>query len=73
MTGTRNLLEASAGASVRRFVHFSTTDVYGHPGDRRGRGVIRLGAGFSNWYAQTKLEAEQEVRRFEALVRASTP
>ena len=33
--GTRNLLRAAVDASVRRFVHFSTTDVYGHPGRRR--------------------------------------
>ncbi len=38
VAGTRNLLEACVAASVRRFVHFSTTDVYGYPerpGDRR--------------------------------------
>jgi acetylornithine/succinyldiaminopimelate/putrescine aminotransferase/nucleoside-diphosphate-sugar epimerase len=62
--GTRNLLEASAGASVRRFVHFSTTDVYGHP----GAGVIDEAYApgrFRNWYAQTKLYAEKEVHRVE--------
>lgn len=60
--GTRSLLEASAGASVERFVHFSTTDVYGHPG---GGPIEEDHApnGFSNWYAQTKLGAEAEVRR----------
>jgi acetylornithine/succinyldiaminopimelate/putrescine aminotransferase/nucleoside-diphosphate-sugar epimerase len=64
VTGTRNLLEASAGASVRRFMHFSTTDVYGHPGG------AAVDEGFApgrcrNWYAQTKLGAEREVRRME--------
>jgi nucleoside-diphosphate-sugar epimerase len=62
--GTRKLLEAAAAASVRRFVHFSTTDVYGHPDDR----VIEetcTATRFRNWYAQTKLEAEAEVRRVE--------
>jgi len=62
--GTRNLLGAALDAGVRRFIHFSTTDVYGHP---RG-GAIEEGhaAGrFSNWYAQTKLDAEAEVRRAE--------
>ena len=60
VTGTRHLLAAAASAGVRRFVHISTTDVYGHPGsgpldeDRRP-------AGFANWYAQTKLEAEAHV------------
>jgi nucleoside-diphosphate-sugar epimerase len=31
IAGTRNLLEASVAASVERFIHFSTTDVYSHP------------------------------------------
>jgi ornithine--oxo-acid transaminase len=60
--GTRSLLEASADASVQRFIHFSTTDVYGYPG---GRSVeeTHTSARFRNWYAQTKLDAEAEVRR----------
>jgi nucleoside-diphosphate-sugar epimerase len=63
--GTRSLLEASVGASVKRFVHFSTTDVYGHP---NGRAIeeAHTPTRFSNWYAQTKLHAEAEVRRAEA-------
>jgi acetylornithine/succinyldiaminopimelate/putrescine aminotransferase/nucleoside-diphosphate-sugar epimerase len=61
VTGTRSLLDASARASVRRFIHFSSTDVYGYPG---GRAVDerQLPGGFRNWYSQTKLEAEAEVR-----------
>ena len=66
VAGTRNLLSACADASVGRFVHFSTTDVYGYPG-----GVeideSYAGTGFSNWYAQTKLAAELEVRRAAAV------
>ena len=62
--GTRNLLEASAGASVRRFVHLSTTDVYGHP-DGAAIDEAYTATRFRNWYAQTKLEAEAEVRRME--------
>jgi nucleoside-diphosphate-sugar epimerase len=60
--GTRSLLEASVDASVRRFIHFSTTDVYGHP---EGAEIEEDHAPqrFSNWYAQTKLSAEAEVRR----------
>lgn len=60
--GTRNLLEASAAASAERFVHLSTTDVYGYPAKP---GVDeRYGSGqFSNWYSETKREAEAEVRR----------
>jgi ornithine--oxo-acid transaminase len=63
--GTRNLLEASVGASVQRFVHFSSTDVYGYPG---GRSVEESYAGRrpGNWYAQTKREAEREVRRAQS-------
>ena len=62
--GTRNLLEASVGASVSRFVHISTTDVYGYPG---GTAIDETypATRFRNWYAQTKLAAEREVRRAE--------
>jgi ornithine--oxo-acid transaminase len=65
--GTRSLLEAAAGASVERFVHFSTTDVYGHP-NANGAPTeeTHTANGFSNWYAQSKLLAEAEVRRIEA-------
>jgi len=62
--GTRHLLEASAAASVERFIHFSTTDVYGYPG---GPAVDEtyVGTRFRNWYSQTKRAAEAEVRRVE--------
>jgi polyketide synthase len=62
--GTRNVLAASVDASVQRFVHFSSTDVYGHPG---GAGIdeTQVPTRFANWYSQTKLEAEAEVRRVE--------
>ncbi len=60
--GTRNLLEACVGASIERFVHFSTTDVYGHP-DGAAIEESYTATRFSNWYAQSKLEAEAEVRR----------
>ena len=62
--GTRNLLEACVAASVARVIHFSTTDVYGYP----GRGAVDetyVATRFRNWYAQTKLAAEAEVRRAE--------
>lgn len=65
VTGTRNLLEAAAGAGVERFVHFSTTDVYGHPGVA-GVDERYTPRRFANWYAHTKLEAEGEVRRMQA-------
>jgi nucleoside-diphosphate-sugar epimerase len=60
--GTQNLLQASIAASVERFIHFSTTDVYGYPGAKAVDETQAPGR-FRNWYAQTKLEAEQEVRR----------
>jgi len=65
VTGTRALLEAAADASVERFVHFSTTDVYGYP-DARATDESYLSTRFRNWYAQTKLLAEAEVRRIQA-------
>jgi nucleoside-diphosphate-sugar epimerase len=55
--GTRNLLASAGGAGVRRVVHVSTTDVYGHPGtpvDEDCRGS----ESFANWYAETKRGAE---------------
>jgi nucleoside-diphosphate-sugar epimerase len=62
--GTRSMLDAAVGALVKRFIHFSTTDVYGHPADTPvDEGY--MAEGFSNWYSQTKLEAEAEVRRVE--------
>jgi ornithine--oxo-acid transaminase len=62
--GTRSLLAASVDASVKRFIHFSTTDIYGYPG---GAAVdeTHTATRFRNWYAQTKLDAEREVRRAE--------
>jgi ornithine--oxo-acid transaminase len=64
VVGTRNLLEASATASVRRFIHFSTTDVYGHP-DGGAIDETYANGRFRNWYAHTKRSAEGEVRRIE--------
>ncbi|HEX3511778.1 MAG TPA: aminotransferase class III-fold pyridoxal phosphate-dependent enzyme [Solirubrobacteraceae bacterium] len=63
--GTRNLLDASVGALVKRFVHFSSTDVYGYPGVP-AIDETYAATRFRNWYAQTKLGAEHEVRRVES-------
>lgn len=65
ITGTRNLVQASIASSVQRFVHVSTTDVYGYPG---GAAIDETYAPtkFRNWYAQTKLAAEAEVRGAQA-------
>ncbi len=63
--GTHNLLTAAAAAATKRFVHFSSTDVYGYP-DQPGTEETFTAKRFRNWYAQTKLEAEREVRAAEA-------
>jgi nucleoside-diphosphate-sugar epimerase len=65
VAGTRSLLAASAAAAVRRFVHVSTTDVYGYP-DAPATDESYSSTRFCNWYAQSKREAEAEVRRAEA-------
>jgi nucleoside-diphosphate-sugar epimerase len=64
VAGTRSLLDASVRASVDRFIQFSTTDVYGYPGAAAVDETYEPPR-FSNWYAQTKLAAEAEVRRAE--------
>jgi nucleoside-diphosphate-sugar epimerase len=64
VAGTSDLLGASRAASVERFVQFSSTDVYGYPGEP-GVDETYVPRGFANWYAQTKWEAEAEVRRAE--------
>ena len=63
--GTREMLRAAAEASVQRFVHISTTDVYGYPQVKEVDETY-VASGFSNWYAQTKLEAEAQVRSAQA-------
>jgi nucleoside-diphosphate-sugar epimerase len=62
VAGTRALLTACVAASVKRFVHISTTDVYGYP-ERPAVDESYTATRFRNWYAQTKLQAEAEVRR----------
>jgi nucleoside-diphosphate-sugar epimerase len=61
VVGTGNLLDAAVAAGVARLIHFSSTDVYGHPGARQLDEAYRP-TGFANWYAQSKWEAEQKVR-----------
>lgn len=62
--GTRNALDASLTARAERFVHVSSTDVYGYP-SRPGTDEHHVPTGFGNWYAETKRAAEAEVRRAE--------
>jgi nucleoside-diphosphate-sugar epimerase len=65
VAGTRALLNAAAAASVSRFVHLSTTDVYGYP-QVKELDETYTATRFSNWYAQTKLQAEAEVSSVQA-------
>lgn len=62
LMGTKKLVEASVAASVERFVHFSTTDVYGHPGGQQIDENYRP-TRFGNWYSETKRASEAEVLR----------
>jgi acetylornithine/succinyldiaminopimelate/putrescine aminotransferase/nucleoside-diphosphate-sugar epimerase len=64
--GTRNVMAAAASNSVERVIHFSTTDVYGYPG-YPGVEETHVATRFRNWYAQTKLAAEAEIRRLERI------
>lgn len=59
VAGTRNLLAACT--SARRFIHLSTTDVYGHPGAPLLTEAYSPQR-FASWYADTKLQAERAVR-----------
>jgi nucleoside-diphosphate-sugar epimerase len=59
--GTRNVVEAAVASGLKRFVHFSTTDVYGYPGGVAVEETYTA-TRFRNWYAQTKLAAEAEVQ-----------
>lgn len=63
--GTRNVLEAAAQAEVDRFIHISTTDVYGYPGGEAVDETHPPSPVFRNWYSHTKMHAESEVRRYE--------
>jgi polyketide synthase len=64
VAGTRHVLQAAVDAGVQRVIHFSTTDVYGYPGTA-GIDETYDARRFANWYAQTKRDAETEVRRIE--------
>ncbi len=63
--GTTDLLAASVAAGIERFIHLSSTDVYGYPGGQAIDETHPPGR-FRNWYAETKLEAEREVSRVGA-------
>ncbi len=60
-TGTANLVEDATRAGVRRFVHVSTTDVYGYPSTPQPESAPVRATGFG--YSDSKISAEAVVRR----------
>jgi nucleoside-diphosphate-sugar epimerase len=63
VTGTRNLLEASVEAGVKRFVHGSTIGVYGAALDGTLNELSPIQP--DNIYGRTKLEGEKTVLAFQ--------
>ncbi|GAB4249334.1 MAG: NAD-dependent epimerase/dehydratase family protein [Candidatus Methylacidiphilales bacterium] len=63
LEATRILLEFASRHRVQRFVHVSTTDVYGHPGTRLHDENVPTHPPHFNWYAETKRQAEALVVR----------
>lgn len=59
LTGVQNLLEASLEAGIDKFVHVSTTDVYGHPDYPADETTPYRLRGWP--YGDTKIEGEQLV------------
>lgn len=71
--GTQHLLEAAAGAQVRRFIHISSISAYGHV---NGRGLVLdekapLGVNLSRWsyYSRAKVAAERLVWQMHQAVK----
>lgn len=60
--GTANMLEAAAGAGVRRFVHCSTVGVHGHVSEIPANEDSPFHPG--DIYQETKLEGEKRAREF---------
>lgn len=59
VTGVGNLLDVACEASVSKFVHVSTTDVYGHPDFPAGETAAYRLRGWD--YGDTKIEGERQV------------
>lgn len=57
VTGTRLLLDAAFSAGVKKFIHISTTDVYGHPGHMVTEDAPYRYRGWP--YGDTKIDAEK--------------
>jgi len=61
--GTVNLVRAAVACGVGRFIHFSSTVIYGFSGNRL-TGEDSPPAPFNNPYCLTKVMAEQELLRY---------
>jgi len=59
VTGVHNLLEVALEAGIRKFIHVSTTDVYGHPDYPADEDTPYRLRGWP--YGDTKIEGEQLV------------
>ncbi len=59
---TQALLGAASKGQLSRFVHVSSTDVYGHPGVPDWSEDRAHAPRHFNWYAATKRDAEEAVR-----------
>jgi len=66
--GTNNLIRASIAGGVGRFIHFSSTVIYGFSGNRL-TGEDRMPAPFKNPYCVTKVLAEGELSRYRDRIR----
>ena len=62
VTGVRNLLEAATEAGVSKFVHVSTSDVYGHPDYPADESAPYRLRGWP--YGDTKIEGERLVWKY---------
>lgn len=62
VTGVRHLLQAAVEAGVSKFVHVSTTDVYGHPDYPADESAPYRRRGWP--YGDTKIEGEQLVWQY---------
>ncbi len=61
--GTQNILEACVDRGIRRFIHTSTVDIFGH----KNHSFINENSPFRNrpgWYGKTKIMAEELVREY---------